>query len=254
MFAYCGLNNKLTNDDTAMCEFEVLNELKDLSNRSDANCLFHTRFLFEFDNLPLEEQLKIVKEHVRQIRRATYSGSKSIHIILEFNDMYENFCSLHYKEIWNVLNEQLFEGKADRACSNPARLTRKPGAYREIHTDDGIRYREQKLIASSNTLLNISTTLRDYVLASVVIPEPKIIRKGGDGKCRHYDVIEHYLNTSYPNLTGNGDSAISLFKAVRCCMKYNDSTTLDEVLKKARGERWTEKELDRIMEKMNKYI
>ena len=38
-------------------EFEVLNELKDCRNRTDNNCIQHTRFLFEMDSTSLDEQL-----------------------------------------------------------------------------------------------------------------------------------------------------------------------------------------------------
>ena len=38
-------------------EFEVLNELKDIRNRTDDNCIQHTRFLFEMDSTSLDEQL-----------------------------------------------------------------------------------------------------------------------------------------------------------------------------------------------------
>lgn len=65
--------------------------------------------------------------------------------------------------------------------------------------------------------------------------------------CLGYDVIRHYLNTSYPKLNGNGDSSISLFKAIRCCVKYNDKVTLKKVINKAVLERWSMKEISRMI-------
>lgn len=52
-----------------------------------------------------------------------------------------------------------------------------------------------------------------------------------------------------------GDSSISLFKAVRCCLKYGDNMTLNTVLQKARSEKWTENELNRMQQNiMTHYI
>ena len=45
-------------------EFEILNELKDCSNHRDENCLYHTRFLFEMDSVPLKEQCEKAKEYL----------------------------------------------------------------------------------------------------------------------------------------------------------------------------------------------
>lgn len=78
--------------------------------------------------------------------------------------------------------------------------------------------------------------------------------KDHNGMCREYSTVKHYLETSYPNITGNGDSSISLFKAIRCCLKYGDNQTLDDVLFKARNEHWTQKELDHKINDARKKI
>ena len=78
--------------------------------------------------------------------------------------------------------------------------------------------------------------------------------KEHNGLCEGYDTIQYYLNTPYTKVKGNGDSATSLFKAVRTCMKYNDNVTLEKVLSKARSEHWSEKELEHIQSNMHKYI
>ena len=51
-------SNKFKNSDVPYgdFEFEVLNELKDCSNRTDASCICHNRFLFEMDKVDLKEQ------------------------------------------------------------------------------------------------------------------------------------------------------------------------------------------------------
>ena len=111
-------------------EFEILNELKDLSSRTDSNCLKHTRFLFEFDDKPLKEQLELMKNELgEKCVRVVFSGSKSLHFIAQFSDDCEEMCSKHYRRIWQYLEENYFKG-ADAQCKNPSRLTRAPGALR----------------------------------------------------------------------------------------------------------------------------
>lgn len=123
-----------TNDPSLIgYEFEVLNELKDLSSRSDANVKQHTRFLFESDTLSLKDQCKLLTEVQSYVTRATFSGSKSLHIIVQVADEHEEVCAKCYKAIWNALNEKLFKNSADRACANPSRLTRRPRSYTSRH-------------------------------------------------------------------------------------------------------------------------
>ena len=241
-------------------EFEVLNELKDCRNRTDDNCIQHTRYLFEMDNVPLQEQISYLRRNKEYITRCVYSGSKSLHMIIQFTNDFEQTCKDNYKEIWNILNKLLFDKKCDSACSNPSRLTRRPGAIRADTT------KEQKLVYS-NPEIRVKGNVLDRIIVSLrqkqrqkhlfkatrsnILPT----NKDNPGLCQNYDVIRHYLNTSYPKLQGNGDSSSSLFKAIRCCLKYCDKETLKKVINKAVLERWTTKEISRMIENIKcKYI
>ena len=245
-------------------EFEVLNEMKDDSSRADTNCLYHTRFLFECDNTPLEEQ----EDRAYSLRadevavRATLSGSKSVHVILEFEKALEPYCRKYYKEIWAACNKIFFNNEADKACANPARLTRRPGAIRIGGNTQKLLYDMPENVIPENcfTWRVIWRAARALIASSTVTTTnaernvQKTFSKNHDGLCGRYDVVQYYLKKSFPNIKGNGDSSISLFKAVRCCMKYGDKTTLESVLRKARNERWTEHELDHMIRNMSKYI
>ena len=238
-------------------EFEVLNELKDCRNRTDDNCIQHTRFLFEMDSTSLDEQLTYLNRNKDIITRCVYSGSKSLHIIIQFTNDFEQTCKDNYKEIWNILNKLLFDSKCDNACSNPSRLTRRPGAIRaDTAKEQKLVYNNPAIRVKANVLDRIIISLRQKqrqkhlfkATSSNIWP----INKDNPGLCQNYDVIRHYLETSYPKLNGNGDSSISLFKAIRCCIKYNDNDTLRLVINKAVRERWTTKEISRMIENIRK--
>ena len=261
MKVYANLYALCTAEFDGEFEFEVLNELKDLTSRNDSNCLYHTRFLFECDNTPLEDQ----EDRAYSLRadevavRATFSGSKSIHVILEFEKALEPYCRKYYKEIWAACNKLFFNNEADKACANPARLTRRPGAIRT----GGIRQKclydmpENVIMHDTETWKLIWRLAKGLITMKALNANDKtqIVKKNDhNGMCANYDVVQYYLKKSFPNIKGNGDSSISLFKAVRCCMKYGDKTTLDSVLRKARNERWTEHELDHLIRNMSKYI
>ena len=242
-------------------EFEVLNELNDVSKRTDANCSTHTRFLFEMDSVPLDEQIKIVKELQDKLTRVVYSGSKSLHCIIEFDPKYENDCAKYYKAIWQYIDREYFHNKCDNACSNPSRLTRRPGVIRK---DTG---KEQELLYNAPKHYFPD----QYVLSAVVLDHERYqlahtIKNAlnaqqtaftdndynPNGKCLNYDDVKFFLNTPFPKIKGNGNSSISLFKALRCCIKYHDEQTKDEVLNKARNEHWSEHELNRMMDNIKK--
>lgn len=252
MFVYTNLKSDLSTEADCGYQFEVLNELKDLSSRADSNCLYHTRFLFESDTLSLKEQAELAAKFQPYACRATYSGSKSIHIIFEFDKEHEAYCAEHYKEIWHSMNNHLFGGKADAACANPARLTRRPNAIRTF--TDNRPSRIQKLLFENDNKIHLNKIIFQDVASYMYIPDIEQTYSNGNGKCRHYDVIEHYLNTAYTKITGNGDSDSSLFRAVLCCKKYDDVQTLNEVLNKARRERWSEKELQQKIKNAEKLL
>ena len=241
-------------------EFEVLNELKDCRNRTDDNCIQHTRFLFEMDSTSLDEQLTYLNRNKDIITRCVFSGSKSLHMIIQFTDDFEQTCKDNYKEIWNILNKLLFDSKCDSACSNPSRLTRRPGAIRaDTNKEQKLVYNNPEIRVKGNVLDRIIVSLRQKQRQKHLFKATRSniwpTNKDNPGLCQNYDVIRHYLETSYPKLTGNGDSSISLFKAIRCCIKYNDKVTLRKVINKAVVERWTTKELERMIRNIKrKYL
>ncbi len=241
-------------------EFEVLNELKDCRNRTDVNCIQHTRFLFEMDNVPLQEQISYLRRNKEHITRCVYSGSKSLHIVIQFDDDWETTCKDNYKEIWHILNSILFDSKCDCACSNPSRLTRRPGAIRaDTAKEQKLVYNNPEIRVKGNVLDRIIVSLRQKQRQKHLFKATHISlrssNKENPGMCLGYDVIQHYLNTNYPKLKGNGDSSISLFKAIRCCIKYNDKVTMATIINKAVKEHWNYKELERMINNIKcKYI
>ena len=255
-------SNKFNNSDVPYTsyEFEVLNELKDCVNRRDSNCIQHTRFLFEMDGTSLEEQIDYLKRNKEYITRCVYSGSKSLHMIIQFTNDFEQTCKDNYKEIWNILNSILFDNKCDCACSNPSRLTRRPCAIRaDTKKEQKLIYNNPEIRVKGNVLDRIIVSLRQKQRQKHLFNATRsnicLRHKDNPGLCQNYDVIQHYLNTSYPKLVGNGDSSSSLFKAIRCCIKYNDNDTLKKLINKALSERWSKKEIQRMIENIKrKYL
>lgn len=239
-------------------EFEILNELKDTTNHRDDNCLYHTRFLFEMDKLNLNEQIKIAKELQNLLVRVVYSGSKSLHCIVEFDPKYENDCAKYYKEIWKVINETYFNGNCDTQCVNPSRLTRTPDVLRaDTNKKQEMLYNNPgNWFSDAKKVIRDARSIQQMYVVKNALKQPVRANTGkqNNGMCINYDVIKHYLNTPYLKMTGNGDSSISLFKAILCCIKYNDNDTLQAVLTKARNEHWSETELNHKIEDAKKRI
>lgn len=251
--AYC--TNKYSVPTTVPSgEFEILNPLVDgASSRSDANTAMHTRFLFEFDGLDMDEQKTLVRELLTNyhhlLTRVTFSGSKSLHCIVQFCDSDEETCRDYYKPIWHRLNRVFFRGKADRACANPARLTRRPGGIRsDTGLEQDLRFNDPSARFADSRLLRsviVEEKLRARLRQSDIVP-----KYTHDGLCANYDKVTRYLNRDFPLLHGNGCSSSWLYAAVATCIKYGDNATLNRILDKARRERWTEKEIARILDSL----
>lgn len=228
-------------------EYEVLNELR-TPHRCDDNCLKHTRFLFESDSLPLEEQKKFIEQHIDNISRVTFSGKKSYHVIIEFPHNYEDFCKNNYKLIWNFFNNEYFDGKCDTACSNPSRLTRRPGVIRK---DTG---KEQKLIFNCGNQVDSEAYGNCYIYvydqkAKMLARDEltskylEFIGNGSKVDCSKWEVVTRYLDTPFPYMTGNGNSSKWLYAALKTCQKYDDEHTMQLIIDKAKREGWTDREI-----------
>ena len=231
----------------SICEYEVLNELKS-AHRSDDNCLYHTRFLFESDSLPLADQIELARKHRDNIMRVTFSGKKSIHVIVEFPSKDEKFCREYYKLIWQYFNREWFGGNCDRACANPSRLTRRPNVVRK---DTG---KEQKLLFNGGNQIDegVFEDCYNQVLLESATREKwsELTRRyrnymgtNDSVDCSTWNVVKRYLETPFPHMTGNGNSSSWLYAALQTCKQYNDERTLQLVIDKAKSENWTEKEI-----------
>ena len=246
-------------------EFEVLNEMKaNFTHRTDSEVARHTRFLFEIDDIPgfkgdesVEYQAKVYVSTLKAICvRITYSGSKSFHFIVELPEEYETICAKYYKYIWQWFNETYFDKLCDTQCANPSRLTRTPNIRRESTG------RIQRLVFQDEDNVfcdyHIRTALIPYLKRKIKAEQAKaavmkamsrpVVHNNSEhnGMCKTYNTVARYLNTPFPKTSGNGVSSKWLFCAVKTCQKYNDYDTLNEVLDKARQEHWTEQELSRI--------
>ena len=226
-------------------EFEVLNELKDLSKRSDENCLYHTRFLFEIDSMSLEDQRELIEKVKPLLVRVVYSGSKSYHCIVEFDKKYEKECELFYKEIWRTINKNYFDSKCDTQCINPSRLTRTPNVIRK---DTG---KNQELVydCPSNTFSFAKDVIREAksLVTSMLIRATQNARpvyRNNNVDCSKWDVVKRYLETPFPKQTGNGHSSSWLYAALQTTKKYGDNVTQQMIIEKAKREGWTDREIE----------
>ena len=143
-FSDGGLSNKSSPEH----QFETLNPVflgTDLQGhktpRFTENVASFNRYLFECDD-PKDKDFFI--EVGKKIgTRITDSGNKSIHVVVSANGA-KNI--EEYKIIWNKINKNFFDGKADKACAEPARLTRSPNAIRDNGNKQELLFEKPKKI------------------------------------------------------------------------------------------------------------
>lgn len=135
-------------------EFEVLNEFISeeptpghKTPRSQDNCKMN-RFLYEFDDMPLDEQKILIDTQKEKLYRVVYSGNKSYHSIVSVKRPPQT--REQYKWLWGYIAKHLgFLDYADPACNDNSRLTRKPGVVRKD------KKKEQTLIYDDKNILDI---------------------------------------------------------------------------------------------------
>lgn len=145
--------------------------------RADDNVTKYRNFLIEFDNIPLEEQIKGVKKVGMPWSTMTFSGSKSFHFIISLEtplvdrDVYD----FVVEWIYNILTPY----GVDTQTKNPSRLSRVPGGTNEkempIFDEEGkkvlengkpklrLMYAEQKLMKVQGRIKN--EDLENWLLA-----------------------------------------------------------------------------------------
>lgn len=241
-------------------QFECVNELKDYSSRTVNNLLKFTRFVFESDELSKDAQLVIANDLVTKgiANRVVDSGNKSIHVIIEVADcealsnMVLDKAIAYYKLVWQYLNKKYFNSCCDTACSNPNRLTRTPNAIRLSKNV------VQKLIAEPKHIYKLTDEDKEAIKSELYRKKLLTMLRNESfvnatinthGMCESWNVIQRYITTPFPKMNGNVNSSKWLYAAIKTCQRYNDADTLKKVIDKAKSERWSDKELERMLNK-----
>lgn len=119
-------------------------------------------FVFECDNISLDEQKKIInrlpcKESVEVV---TFSGNKSYHTLINtnFEEVVKEDKTQAYRYIWNELNRDLFNEKADKASATRSHLMRNPNAIRDNGNKQSCKYYNP-----NTTPLDVSIYYNEYL-------------------------------------------------------------------------------------------
>lgn len=187
----------LWGEDNSNGEFNVLNNL--LSNTPPegykvARVMSNTkkiRFLYEWDNVSLDAQKIFTQDLIRKgvLQRAVFSGSKSIHHIIELWSNREPQNKEEYRFMHRFIAQQLGLSGFDTQCIDSSRLTRCPGVFRKekgkwqelIYYSNENRFKcdnwyEYFLAEKKNT--NNDTTIKLFR----IIDSIKDLNKGADHK------------------------------------------------------------------------
>ena len=215
-------------------------------------------FLFEFDDLddrvqrfhtPREKLLDGDRVYLMSktiVNRLVFSGSKSFHARVTID--YEPLDTDEYKRIWHYINDTFFEGRADEACSNPSRKTRRPNGFR-LDTD-----KNQTLEKESDFVFELSKSPAVLEKLYHVDEDKKFLRefavhrnggRKGSGTRADAPAVRYFLDTPFPQgVKHGGDAHHSFYCAILSCLGGEDRGTLDRVVAKARFEGWNQREIN----------
>jgi hypothetical protein len=169
------------------------------SRRHNLNISAYKNFLFESDLLDVETQTALIPKlaEILPIRLATFSGSKSVHLIVSVADTlpltpHTNEAFLEYKRIWQGLARYLDQAIEnivaptnlikprsglkflDPATCDPARLSRIPGATRENGVEQAVLYQGGYTTASQIYELLPKTRIPDNNVSAKTAPNPDL--------------------------------------------------------------------------------
>lgn len=216
--AYYDTAKDLKSSNREEAQFEVLNPVNGV--RADDNCISMRNFVFECDETPLFEQKKIAEANKSKINRVVFSGNKSLHCRITIN--YEPQSKEEYKWIFTRLNNMIFSGKADKACGNPARLTRKPNGFRiENH-------KRQIVCWSSNAILKCENWHEEFLREKELLEKKRAKKTETSFKGQKYDSIAETIE----HIKGDSEGK----EAVISCLE--GSATYEEGIKAMSYVKW----------------
>ena len=122
---------------------------------TDKNVTDYRHALVESDDIPIDEQLALIRKLHLPVACLVHSGNKSVHAIVRVDAKDQGEYSERVKHLYKVCTENRL--KIDRQNKNPSRLSRMPGVMRagreqtliavdtgEKTWDDWIRWMEQE--------------------------------------------------------------------------------------------------------------
>jgi hypothetical protein len=157
------------NHPTPDTQFETLNPIYPTPSeghktpRTQDNVASMKKFLFECDN-PADRDF-FIEQGKKYGRRIVDSGNKSIHVIIQLRNAVPNIET--YKLYWNYINSHYFDGKADRACGEPSRLTRTPNAIRDNGNIQTLLFESNKFLCIKETSVMKSSVIKSIPIMAV---------------------------------------------------------------------------------------
>lgn len=118
-------------DKKPKAQFFTINPLQKGKTRADNNVSVFRNFLFEIDEIPLEDQIPLFAKAKFPFTTMVFSGRKSYHLILSLDKDLESRDD--YDAIWKAIEKalSLHGAKVDKKCKNPSRLSRLANAKRD---------------------------------------------------------------------------------------------------------------------------
>ncbi len=193
------------------------------------------RFLYEWDNISLDEQKVFTKELIQKgvLQRAVFSGSKSIHHIIELWTNKEPKNKEEYKFLHKFIAQQLNLFGYDTQCTDSSRLTRCPGVFRKekgkwqelIYYSNENRFKSDDwytyyIAEKKNNIANASTQLLR------IIDSIKDLNKGAD-----YKFVTNYINSEEKKGSFNDENRQANVPRIVAALKKKGKLSLDEVKK-----------------------
>lgn len=192
------------------------------------------RFLYEWDNISLDAQKVITKDLIKKgvLQRAVFSGSKSIHHIIELWSDREPKTKEEYRFVHKFIAQQLGLKNFDAACVDSSRLTRAPQVLRKD------KKKKQDLLYYSNENRFKCDDWYKYFLAEKktqnpdtaatkllrIIDSVKDLNKGAD-----YRFVANYIQSESRKGSFNDGNRHNSIPRIVAALKLKGKLSLEEV-------------------------
>lgn len=203
----------------------TINPLRKGGFRKDSNVKRYRTLLFEIDDMPIHEQIPVMKRIGLPYSTCVFSGNKSYHFLVVLKDELQD--RTEYDAYWRAIAKALLDNNIpiDKSTKNPSRFTRAPFANRDGVVQAVQEVRGRVSLADVDSWLQTKgIDAKQFIKPATTMSNPLGINHNA-GNDRRVEYVKKYFMKNDEYVQGNRHN----YQHKMACMLLRTGMQPDEI-------------------------